>query len=665
MIMNTIINIIKSYSRRVAFALTLPMIGAAGLLVTSCQDFFDVESSYIVDAGKEHLVNANDSIYSLIGVLNKVQAIADRTVLLGEARGDLVDITATTSNDLRNVANFTIDDNNKYNNPSDYYAIINNCNYYIAHVDTAKVNNRGENIFLNEYAAIKAIRAWTYLQLVLNYGKVPFVLQPIMTNEEAELDYPQYGIEQICDYFINEDGLQALADNREVTYPYYGNIKSMPSRLFYFPLNIVLGDLYLWKASFSNQQADYMEAAKRYYAYISTRNGYTTSSAYPVSGNAVTWRSTSWQETSATSWTNAFTDETNGANSEVITIIPMDSVKSEGYYSELRSIFCSNHNDNNNVDLVPSQSLKDLSSAQEYCYFDYTSLKPAIAPKGLDENRDGDLRLAAAWRTNENAVDEAGKRYTSQSIAKFLTKNGNINIYRRAQVYLRLAEALNRGGYPRLAFYILKTGLSNDVINKAVTPYLSENDSIMLNNTFRFSNNEYNAGYISADGFSAWYVKGGNTIGIHARGCGDAAYNDKYVMPVREPLTIKDGNGNEYGKSEVFVPEIGTTDPITENYIVLMDRSELKPLFVEWEANQRDWQMEKVEDLIVTEQALEMAFEGTRFYDLMRIAIRRGDNSYLANKINARRGEGKSSGVSVDLTDRHNWFLHWNGKIGY
>ncbi|MBO7539398.1 MAG: RagB/SusD family nutrient uptake outer membrane protein, partial [Prevotella sp.] len=73
-------------------------------------------------------------------------------------RGDLTSITSVASSDLRDVSLFQIGDDNQYNNPRDYYAVINNCNYFIAHADTALKNNRNEYIFMKEYAAVKAIR---------------------------------------------------------------------------------------------------------------------------------------------------------------------------------------------------------------------------------------------------------------------------------------------------------------------------------------------------------------------------------------------------------------------------------------------------------------------------------------------------------------------------
>ena len=193
--------------------------------MASCSDFFDQQSEHVVFAEKDHLNNATDSIYSVIGILNKLQAIGDRTILLGEVRGDLVDITNSANSDLRDMATFNIGDENRYNQPRDYYAVINNCNYFIAKVDTSLKNNRNEYIFMKEYTAVKAIRAWTYLQLVLNYGKVPFVTEPILTKLDAEKDYPRYDLQAVCEYFIND--LAPLTDRWANEYPGYGTIRDL------------------------------------------------------------------------------------------------------------------------------------------------------------------------------------------------------------------------------------------------------------------------------------------------------------------------------------------------------------------------------------------------------------------------------------------------------
>ena len=69
-----------------------------------------------------------------------------------------------------------------------------------------------------------------------------------------------------------------------------------------------------------------------------------------------------------------------------------------------------------------------------------------------------------------------------------------------------------------------------------------------------------------------------------------------------------------------------------------------------------DYQIPLVEDLIITEMALDGAFEGFRLYDLMRVAMRRGDNAYLADPVSMRNGE-QDAALRAKLMNQENWYL--------
>ena len=602
---------IKKYKKNpltVLLSILLPLGGLGGLL-TSCSDFFEQDSTYIIDAEKDHLNNATDTIYSLTGILNKVQAIADRTILLGEARGDLMTVTDATPADLRAVANFTIGDDNMYNNPLDYYAIINNCNYFIAKADIELKNNRNQFIFKKEYAEVKAIRAWTYLQLVTTYGRVPFVTEPIMTKEESERSYPMYDIKQVCNYFINEDNLQDLVDDEM---PDYGIIKSLPSKNFLFPVRLVLADLYLWAEN-------YYEAAKYYHDFIINRNG--KSGIYPTTTYSVRWLDTDWDGYNY-SWESytfrSSVEESTASDNELITMIPMDSIPSEGHYSQLRNIFNSTNQNDYKVSLVPSNKIINLSESQVYCYNDQGNVTYATTTKVKEMT--GDLRLSQAWETEKNVSKSTGGTYDYQYIYKYQTKH--VHVYRRTLVYLRLAEALNRAGYPRYAFQILSSGVNTEVLQDSIIPHYRA-DSLKIMEDFNFPGTRLSSISSAYVANSSPYRDGNfevNTIGIHSRGSGFTPANEYYQMP--------------------YNPNI--TDP----------------------AEQLAWQQDKVEEMIIDEEALEFAFEGYRFYDLLRVALRRNDPAWLEKKIQGRNGSAPS-GVSVDLKDQSNWFLRWKGRIGF
>jgi hypothetical protein len=67
-----------------------------------------------------------------------------------------------------------------------------------------------------------------------------------------------------------------------------------------------------------------------------------------------------------------------------------------------------------------------------------------------------------------------------------------------------------------------------------------------------------------------------------------------------------------------------------------------------------------IEDALIKEAALELAFEGNRWADLIRVAIRRNDPSFLANKIAdklQKAGNPNAETVRSKLASRQNWFL--------
>ena len=593
--------------------------------MTSCSDFFNQESEHVVFTDQDHLNNATDSIYSVIGILNKLQAIGDRTILLGEVRGDLVDLTTDANSDLRDMFLFNIGDDNRYNNPTDYYAII---------------NNRNDYIFMKEFAAVKAIRAWTYLQLVLNYGSVPFVTEPIITKLEAEKDYPRYDLQAVCEYFIND--LMPLTDRWADEYPGYGNIRSLrdgASRLLFFPINVVLGDLNLWLASITGNQSTYREAAMRYYKYISQRNG--DNSAYPVGMSYIMWTpgrtpGISRSGTNTAPWYSD--DDYYGSDSEIITIIAGDSIRSEGNYSELRNLFYSRYDNDYHVSIVPSNAMFELSESQVNCCLETNGTSFSYAPQDLTEHMAGDLRLSNyySWGYSTNTL--TGERFDVSYIDKQSFQN--IHIYRRSMLYLRLAEALNGAGFPRAAFSILSTGLNNEIYREDVYPYCSQSDSLWVSQ-LDFPESRYGivtAQYITSTSGSSTGVY--NTMGIHSHGSGWTPYNEYYRLPEAEPIPVLDENG----------------EPIEGMFLLQKDTPELTAK-----------QKAVVDSLLLNEDALELAYEGTRFYDIMRFAFRQPNpEQFLAEKVAARRGKNNvDETLKSRLMDRKNWYLKWKGQIGF
>jgi len=72
-----------------------------------------------------------------------------------------------------------------------------------------------------------------------------------------------------------------------------------------------------------------------------------------------------------------------------------------------------------------------------------------------------------------------------------------------------------------------------------------------------------------------------------------------------------------------------------------------------------------IENSVLDESALELAFEGQRWGDLVRIAIRRNDPAILADRIYEKlqtAGYPEAEAVHAKLMERENWFLPLTGE---
>ena len=492
----------------------------------------------------------------------------------------MVDVTDAASADLKRLSAWDFSQENKYNNVSDYYSVINHCNYFLHHVDTT-LQRRGYKIFEAEYAAVKAFRAWTYLELAKHYGRVPLVTKPLMTEidaREAMNDQSKYAsMPEICEYFISD--LTPYAYRR---LPAWGNVGNFTTTYFFIPMRALLGDLCLWAGR-------YNEAAYWYHDFLTDRD-----EPHVLTGSEIM---AEWDD--ANIFQNMSSPIVRRQLNPELSYIPMELREFDGVMSELVDIFNSTQENYNYFQVTPSVGMRRLSAQQIYC-MEYKTDTQAdtlyLVPKD-DPLKVGDLRLYGNYSYRKSGSQNEYSQYNSetQEIRKYPTDGRNkVATYTTSMLYLRYAEALNRAGFPQSAMTILKYGVCQDYFVQNVDSVERAKAGALI----EFDPNVF----LKQD-----------AMGIHSFGSGDSQCNEYYVLPI---------------PADSLVTRQDTID----------------------------YQIPLVEDLIITEMALDGAFEGFRLYDLMRVAMRRGDNAYLADPV-SKRGAEQDDALRAKLMVQENWYL--------
>jgi hypothetical protein len=87
-------------------------------------------------------------------------------------------------------------------------------------------------------------------------------------------------------------------------------------------------------------------------------------------------------------------------------------------------------------------------------------------------------------------------------------------------------------------------------------------------------------------------------------------------------------------------------------------RVELLPVTVPESITDETARMEYIEELIIQERSMELAFEGKRWFDLMRVARRRNDPSWLASKVAAKfSNPAEAEAIRTKLLTEENWYM--------
>ena len=669
-----------------SFKTILAVLFGVCMMATSCEDMLTPELTRFSDQF------AKDSVYSAFGILKSVQRVGERLILLDAARSDLSTTGTYTTDSIKQIANFENpeDGSSTLLNAADFYHIINSCNFYLTRVDTV-LNKNGVPEMLREYAQVQSIRAWTYLQLVRFYGSVPFVVEPIEdTDQAAELEKnaPRATKENLIDLLLENGIERAYEIQHHLHLPNYSTVGSVSTRNQFIPIQLVIADAYLMKS-------EYEKAAEFYYDYFYYEKSDDYNESYACetgqTRNADGTRGSYYPD--ADSWIrlmrnvgNDLTTVIAGATNSTLGITLTGVAEIFGFETSSSTSGTSVSPNEQYQQILPSASYISLNEAQKFSVYrldGQTEVKEYIEGYG-----DGRLYGTAPYvvyerngernRVIQKFCPGSGAYPTNLMGARGFSVNYYLPVYRQAQVYLRYAEAINRMGFPQIAFAILKDGLfaenfptlsTHDVdLNRyAINPLdradtlgvivtrrdangdvLTDTAGVVLTDTVFWTDDDHyrelpierNVAYFSSSPLSntggiyyltvdemlrasnykfldfwtdnTWQRTNAitrNYGGIHSRGCGITGGTLDTIFTYAKMVAKKVAANRALKAGSMSVEDQLNLEAQLHHGDTLMV-----------DLMTQDEIIDAVEDLIVDESALETAFEGHRFTDLLRIA---------------------------------------------
>lgn len=686
---------------------TLCILLSGAFFFSSCEDMLETESTSV--DGEFGKLTLNDSVYSVLGIVKSLQNIGDRQVVLGELRADLVSVVENKATlDLQKLSRFEFDEDNQYLDIKDYYTVINNCNVFLSRVDTTIIRNN-KKAMLGEFLAVTSVRAWTYLQLAINYDKVRYFTRPLLTHGDVkeEMEKAPVSREELMTYLIEE--LTPYENPRVYSMPSWSGVKissyDVATEKLFVPIRYLLGELHLWRGR--ADLGDYSTAAEYFYKMLSDSptSGSTSGYAYYTdNGNGVGFFYSSNGKVNTTGYSTSYNSLFKESNNNFkgrgyggpLALIPYQTTTTTGSISNLSDIFLPEIAGQSQV--VASQGYIGLSNRQVYYAYDAVGVNEAkYNPVETEDGYIGDLRRYEVTGSTRNTelrevyndnilkhcypADKITTVIDGQSSSYYTTgvRTRFISLYREAHIFMRLAEALlgmeRFEGYTFLRNYLDKktlkvydtkfevTSAAMDVLKRGFDyGYIAIKDMTLVPATPE---------QVEMEEYMATVIHNADTVHVTEMS-GNSLISYNMNMYSSDPSVYTDENDGMHAR--------GSGNSENNKYYALNDTciARYNGELVEnadgtytFPAYTKEDSLSYVADLLLDELALEFCFEGYRFGDLVRFAKaaeRAGDPNWKDILVKRVAGRGIKNNVSYrasdyvagddyNLNDENNWYL--------
>ncbi|HYX09328.1 MAG TPA: RagB/SusD family nutrient uptake outer membrane protein [Bacteroidales bacterium] len=601
------------------------------VLFPSCEKFMNPDQELKITKGQLY-----DDWYEYrsveMGMYGLQQKLVEQLLVLGELRGDLLKITPNADADLVEVYNFNISKTNKYASPENFFKLISACNNLINVLETnhPEVTDKSVTEISNYdrlYGEALCMRAWAYFNAARIYGKVPFIPESLVTMQEIEKYVNSKGpyVDSVHIIFgldgYHNDTISAIDttlekqyyDTRMITDHFTNELETKVKAVgvnHYIDNNDDTWEITIWSPwsmhSLLGQmylnQGNYAKAAENFDKVIKNN---TETHRYQIDN--------SFQ---GGFWSNIFTTIDN--REHIYTIWFNKTYFQQNNFQNLFEPLETSHA----YMLKPTKRAIDLWE---------TVWRNQII---IENNTNPSLTRMAFVGIPTDFYRGYGISYLYyNNSGPLMGPDFERMIMLRAQGDVRNSKAIMEGMDTVATKYSLgKNSFSNDA-NYII--YRAAGINLYMAEIYAY--------WAYPDQYDVVHTYTAKSLNL----INDGSYFDPNVDRVQMGVRGRVGLGS--GDDGIRINNIQYIhDPYTNKI------TGYKNLTNNLEAKQKS-----LENQIMDERARELAFEGERFYDLMRVAKRRHDPSYLAEKVAAKYPAGQRDQIYSLLLDENNWYVHY------
>ncbi len=256
----------------------LSLTAVMAMFTTACDDFFDTDPDNILNVN-DYISSENEMYRGFLGIITRMQNAGDHPIFLTDTRCNFLEIAPNAPVALQDIYNYEPTDGNEYADPTCYYEIITACNDYfdkMSEYQTKIGSSMSETAaadFPKLVSSALRIKVWAYYTLGRIYGKAVYfddALEEIKDLSDATTFTPLNSMLEVAnkciemlDNGITLDNGNHFAADLVMDWPAWIDPETQNTAYDYWnyltpPWLLMRAELMSWRASYTNNQADWL-----------------------------------------------------------------------------------------------------------------------------------------------------------------------------------------------------------------------------------------------------------------------------------------------------------------------------------------------------------------------------------------------------------------------